>query len=99
MVCAVLFIQPAIAAMLGMVYRPPHATARLSSPLRANGRRQDYIRTRLSRRDGVLTAEPFALQDSSMQKIFAQADGLIIRLPDAPAANAGDEVDVLLLDA
>jgi molybdopterin molybdotransferase len=99
MVCAILFIQPAIAAMLGMAYRPATATARLASPLRANGRRQDYVRARLTRDGGVLTAEPFALQDSSMQKIFAQADGLIIRMPDSPAAAAGDEVEVLLLDA
>jgi molybdopterin molybdotransferase len=99
MVCAILFIQPAIAAMLGMAYRPATAAARLASPLRANGRRQDYIRARLMRQGGVLSAEPFALQDSSLQKIFAEANGLIIRMPDAPAANAGDEVEVLLLDA
>ena len=98
MVCAVLFIQPAIAAMLGMIYEPPVAKARLASALKANGRRQDYIRARLTRHGGVATAEPFALQDSSMQKIFAQADGLIIRRIDAPAAQAGDDVEVLLLD-
>ncbi|HEY4265661.1 MAG TPA: gephyrin-like molybdotransferase Glp, partial [Micropepsaceae bacterium] len=61
MVCAVLFIQPAIAAMLGMTYEPPIVKARLGSALRANGRRQDYIRTRLVRHGGILTAEPFAL--------------------------------------
>ena len=98
MVCAVLFIQPAIAAMLGMAYEPPIAKARLASSLKANGRRQDYIRTRLNRRGGVLTAEPFALQDSSMQRVFAEADGLIIRRVNAPPAKAGEDVDVLLLD-
>jgi molybdopterin molybdotransferase len=98
LVCAVLFIQPAIAAMLGMAYEPPIARARLASPLKANGRRQDYVRARVTRRGGVLTAEPFALQDSSMQKIFAEADGLIVRRVDAPAAEAGDEVDVLMLE-
>ena len=98
MVCAVLFIQPAIAAMLGMAYAPPIEKARLASPLKANGRRQDYVRARLTRQSGVLTAEPFALQDSSMQKIFAEADGLIIRRADVPPAEAGEEVDVLLLD-
>src|SRR5712671_346166 len=98
MVCAVLFIQPAIAAMLGMTYQPPVARARLASPLKANGRRQDYIRARVTRHGGVLTAEPFTLQDSSMQKVFAQADGLIIRRVNAPAAEAGDTIDVLLLD-
>src|SRR5258706_15179115 len=98
MVCAVLFIQPAIAAMLGMAYEPPVAKARLASSLKANGRRQDYIRARVTRADGVLSAEPFALQDSSMQKVFAEADGLIIRRVNAPAAQAGDTIDVLLLD-
>ena len=98
MVCAVLFIQPAIAAMLGMAYAPPIAKARLASPLKANGRRQDYVRARVTRKAGVLTAEPFALQDSSMQKVFAEADGLIIRRVNAPAAEPDDEIDVLLLD-
>jgi molybdopterin molybdotransferase len=98
MVCAILFMQPAIAAMLGMEYRPPVTRARLASPLRPNGKRQDYIRAKLTRRDGVLFAEAFALQDSSMQKIFAQSDGLIIRKVDAPAARPGDDVDVLVLD-
>jgi molybdopterin molybdotransferase len=98
MVCAVLFIQPAIAAMLGMAYEPPIARARLASALKANGRRQDYVRARVTRLGGVLTAEPFAQQDSSMQKIFAEADGLIVRRVDAPFAEAGDDVDVLLLE-
>ncbi len=98
MVCAFLFIRPAIAAMLGMAYEPPLVKAQLASALRANGRRQDFIRARLFRRGGLLIAEPFALQDSSMQKVFAQADGLIVRAIGAPAAQAGEDVDVLLLD-
>lgn len=97
MVCAVLFLAPALSALLGAPYTAPVAKARLSSALKANGKRQDYIRARLVRRDGVLTVEPFALQDSSMQKIFAEADGLIVRAVDAPPASAGDDVDVLLL--
>jgi molybdopterin molybdotransferase len=98
MVCAVLFLAPAIAAMLGTPYRAPIVKARLAAALKANGKRQDYIRARLSRSGGTLTAEPFKLQDSSMQKIFAQADGLIVRAVNTPAAGVGDEVDVLLLD-
>jgi molybdopterin molybdotransferase len=98
MVCAVLFIQPAITAMLGMEYRPQIVKAQLASPLKANGRRQDYIRARLVRRDGILIAEPFKLQDSSMQKVFAESDGLIVRRADAPPAQDGDDVDVFLLN-
>jgi molybdopterin molybdotransferase len=70
----------------------------LLSPLPKNGTRQDYLRARLKRHTGDLVAEPFGLQDSSTQKIFAQADGLIIRSPGAPAAQAGDRVQVLLLE-
>jgi len=98
MVCALLFVRPALSAMLGAPYAPPVRSARLAVPLKANGKRQDYIRARLSLPGGVLTAEPFALQDSSMQKIFAQADGLIIRPVDAPPAAAGDNIEVLLLN-
>jgi molybdopterin molybdotransferase len=86
-----------MAALLGTTYKPPLRKARLAAPLKANGKRQDYIRARLSVSDGALTAEPFALQDSSMQKVFAHADALIIRLIDAPPAKAGDDVDVLVL--
>jgi molybdopterin molybdotransferase len=99
MVCAILFVRPALSAMLGAPYASPVRTARLASALKANGKRQDYVRARLSVSDGVLIAEPFRLQDSSMQKIFARADALIIRRVDAPPAVAGDEVEVLLLDS
>lgn len=98
MVCAILFLRPAIAAMLGIDYAPPVAKARLRAPLRANGKRQDFIRAKIVRTNGCLTADPFALQDSSMQRVFAEADGLIIRLIGAPAAEIGDTVDVLMLD-
>jgi molybdopterin molybdotransferase len=98
MVCAILFLRPAIAAMLGMSHAPKMIKARLTAPLKANGTRQDYIRTRIIYSDGTLSAEPFALQDSAMQKIFSQADGLIVRVPGAPKAAEGEEVNVLLLD-
>ena len=98
MVCAFHFIRPALATMLGTDYRPPIVKARLALPLRPNGRRQDYLRARLTRRDGILVAEPFEQQDSSMQKVFAESDGLIVRAIRAPAAQAGEEVDVFLLN-
>jgi molybdopterin molybdotransferase len=97
MVCAILFVRPAISAMLGAPCADLIRTARLAAPLKANGKRQDYIRAKLSVSEGVLMAEPFVLQDSSMQKIFARADALIIRPVDAPPAAAGSEVKVLLL--
>ena len=97
MVCAILFLAPALSAMLGTPYAAPMAKARLATPLKANGKRQEYVRAKLSNHDGTVTALPFALQDSSMQKVFAASDALIIRAVNAPPAKAGDDVDVLLL--
>jgi molybdopterin molybdotransferase len=98
MVCAQLFIRPAIAKMLGYPFQPPIITVVLASPLPANGKRQDYVRARLETGSGQVIATPFRLQDSSTQKIFAEAHALIIRPPGSPAAAEGDRVDALLLD-
>ena len=98
LVCSILFLRPAIASMLGLTYAPKILRAELTAPLKANGTRQDYIRAQIVLRDGRMVAEPFKLQDSSMQAVFARANGLIIRAIGAAPANAGDAVDVLSLD-
>jgi molybdopterin molybdotransferase len=98
-VCALLFLRPAMAKMLGEPpYQPTMLKARLTAPLKANDARQDYIRAKLSRRDGETFAEPFPVQDSSMQRALAEADALIVRAPGAPAADAGHMADVMALD-
>jgi molybdopterin molybdotransferase len=66
--------------------------------LKANDARQDYLRATCEWRDGELWARPFPAQDSSMQKIFAQADVLIVRKPHAPPTEEGAAVEVLPLD-
>ncbi|MGD0867041.1 MAG: gephyrin-like molybdotransferase Glp [Rhizomicrobium sp.] len=98
LICAILFLKPAIAAMLGTDTRTPLRTARISRDLAANDTRQDYIRARLEIRDGELWAEPFKVQDSSMLSVFAAADALIVRAPLAVAAKAGEKIDILALD-
>jgi molybdopterin molybdotransferase len=45
-----------------------------------------------------LTATPLSDQDSSLITVFAQADVLLRRAPDAPAAVAGDVVELFVLD-
>ena len=60
-----------------------------------NDNRQDYVRASLGA-DGVAT--PFPVQDSAMLSSLARAGCLIIRPPFAPAAKAGDVVQVMLLD-
>ena len=99
LVCGLLFAKPAMAKMSGIaeVFETP-ARARLTVPLEANDRRQDYLRATLGRAgDGTLEAEPFKKQDSSMISLLARADCLVIRKPHAPAAQVGDWVDIVSL--
>lgn len=96
MVCGLLFVRPAIAALLGQADGGNYTdTAILGSDMVPNDNRQDYVRARLTV-DGVAT--PFAVQDSAMLSSLAQAGCLIIRTPHAPVAKAGDAVQVLVLD-
>lgn len=97
LVCAILFVRPAIGAMLGVADEMRIVSARLARNMAANDARQDYVRARIVVEDGELWADPFDVQDSSMQAIFAAADGLILRPPHAPSAEAGERVDVLSL--
>ncbi|MFN4281946.1 MAG: gephyrin-like molybdotransferase Glp [Alphaproteobacteria bacterium] len=100
LVCALLYLGPAINRLQGGVESAPRQIrARLGSDLKANNFRADFIRAKLTTNaDGEQVATAFAVQDSSMLSLLSQADGLIRRPPDAPAANAGDWADVVLLD-
>jgi molybdopterin molybdotransferase len=97
-VCAVLFLRPLIASFLGMHSRQRLECAQLAGSLRHNDSRQDYIRARLFHRDGELWAEPFPVQDSSMQGALARADVLVVRSPHAPAAKESDTVQIIRFD-
>jgi molybdopterin molybdotransferase len=98
LVCALLFLKPAIAAMLGVAVEAEHLTARLATDLKENDTRQDYLRARLRTVDGERVVEAFTVQDSSMLSVLARADALIVRAPHAPHANAGERVPILLLE-
>ncbi len=98
MVCAQLFLRPAIAAMLGRKTETPLKHARLLGTLAANDSRQDYLRAACEWRDGDLWARPFPAQDSSMLKIYSQSDALIVRKPHALPLADGAAVEILPLD-
>ena len=98
LVCAQLFLKPALAAMLGTRDDTALVRARTATPLKENYGRQDYIRAELSWRDGDRWAQAFGVQDSSMMSVLAKADAMIVRAPRAPAVAAGAAVSVLLLD-
>ena len=93
-VTATVFLLPLIAAMSGATDPLPQlTTAPLGEALSANDHRQDYLRAEL--RDGrVWTA---AIQDSSMLRTLSRANCLLIRAANAPAAQIGDPVEILML--
>ena len=97
LVCALLFMRPALRAMLGLPQTgPTFARAVLASAMPANDRREDYARARLTQdANGRLVAEPFPRQDSGMALTLARADGLIRRAPFAPPAGPEEEVQVI----
>lgn len=97
-VCAILFLQPLIASLLGLSFLQPLHFARLANALPANDLRQDYLRASVVLRDDEWWAEPFAIQDSSMQSALAAADALIVRPPRAAAVQKGDRVSIIFLD-
>ena len=93
-VTAILFLRPLIAAMAGAVEPFPRTlAATLAEPLPANDHRQDYLRGTLA--DGRVSVA--AIQDSSMLATLARATCLVVRRPHAPAAQAGDRVEILPL--
>ncbi|HLI66410.1 MAG TPA: gephyrin-like molybdotransferase Glp [Caulobacteraceae bacterium] len=98
LVCAELFLKPLLLAMQGAAPGPTIASARLIAPMPPNGGREHWARARLSYADGALNAEAMLDQDSSLVKVFAEAGALVRRPAGAPAAAAGELVEVLPLD-
>lgn len=101
LVCALVFLRPALNRMLGLPEpaASERPTARLGRDLEPNDRREDYLRATLTAdASGRLIATPFEKQDSSMLSLLAKADCLVIRPPHAPAAKAGETVEIVPLD-
>lgn len=99
LVCGLLFLRPAILAMLGVSrIALPEIDVRLGQTLKANDQREDYLRCTLaSDENGHTIASPFTVQDSSMLTRLALADCLVIRPPHAPEAPAGSNARAIPL--
>ena len=97
LVCALVFVRPAIGALLGLGGAgDPRVPAALGRDLPANGARENYLRSALERTaDGGLVATPFERQDSAMSSLLAEAGCFVVRAPSAPAAKAGEAVAVI----
>lgn len=85
-----------IAGRAAAVDRPTGVRARLSRNLASVQGRVDYVRVRLSQRDGDVWAEP-VLGKSGLINTMVRADGLITIDKDAEGLDAGTEVQVLPL--
>jgi molybdopterin molybdotransferase len=99
-VCAILFLVPLIRHLQGdpNAGAPQDEPAILATDLPANDARKDYLRARLSRdEEGRPLATPAARQDSSMLRVLAESNCLVIREPHAGAARAGDTCRILRL--
>ncbi len=101
LVCGLVFVRPALDRLQGFVaVDEPPPRARLTVPLPANDRRHEFRRARLVRgSNGLFDVTPFVQQDSSMLSILAQADCLLVRPADTPAAVPGEWVEILTFDA
>lgn len=98
LVCGLLFLEPLVRTLARLPERPRESQALAAHDLEPNDQRQDYQRATLRRdSDGTLWVEAFSKQDSSMMKILANSDALIIRPPHAPLVPAGSPCPVLLL--
>ena len=97
MVCALLFLKPAMERMTGQAGDlPATVPARLAVDVKQNDQRQDYVRSLATRQpDGSLTIEAHKVQDSSMLSVLAWCNALMIRPPHDPAKKAGDTVQIV----
>jgi molybdopterin molybdotransferase len=101
MVCAILFLLPALARLSGLpAGAPPVSTAVLGAAVKANDKRADHLRASISTDEsGRVVVVPFPVQDSAMLRRLANADALVLRAPHAPALPEGAEVGIIRLDS
>jgi molybdopterin molybdotransferase len=101
MVCAILFLLPALSRLAGLPAAPPPvSTAMLGAAVKANDQRADHLRATVNTdRSGRIIATPFPVQDSAMVRRLANADALILRAPHAPALPEGADVGIIRLDS
>ncbi|WP_022726974.1 molybdopterin molybdotransferase MoeA [Fodinicurvata sediminis] len=100
LVCAMVFLRPCLERLQGLEGHDSfQERAILEEDLKANDRRQDYVRSSLGRdADGRLTVRPASRQDSSMLSTLAQSTALIVRPPHDPTREKGEMVSILRLD-
>jgi len=98
MVCALLFLRPAIERLSGLQGEAPATEpALLTTAMKANDHREDYVRATLTREGDAWRVTPFPTQDSGMLKTLAHAQALIKRKPNEPGLAPGSLVQIVRL--
>lgn len=98
LVCSLLFLEPLVRKIAHRAPLNRDVTVISTTTLKANDQRQDYLRARLSRNaEGHFVADVYGKQDSSMMKIMAHSDCLIVRPPFAPELQAGEPCPAIVL--
>ena len=93
-----LFVRPALLALQGAADPGPiYETARLASPLRRNGARDELARARTGRDDAGTLLEPLTGQESHMIGRAAGADALVLVPSGEGELAAGETVRYLAL--
>lgn len=95
--CGILFMQPLLRAMQGLLPGPRRLRARLARPLPPEGPREHYLRARLIPGDDLPLADPFDNQDSALLSVLSSADALLIRPAGDAAREAGETLDYIPL--
>lgn len=97
-VCGHLFLLPMVRKALGQHdVLPQIITAQLTDNLRPGGPRAHYMRARFDETPDGRRVTAFDKQDSSMLTVLSNANCLLMRPINAPAALAGCPVDILPL--
>jgi molybdopterin molybdotransferase len=99
MVAFEMFARPAIRTMLGRTKIPrPMVDGVLTGPIRNEDGRRVYARVEVELKDGVYQATPTGPQGSNILTSMSRANGLAICPENLSGKNAGDQVQIIMLD-
>ena len=99
MVAFEMFGRPAIRTMLGRErLGRPMVEGVLDGPIYNTDGRRVYARVEVEKRDGVYYANPSGPQGSNILTSMSRANGLAICPFDLPVKEAGEKVNIIMLD-
>jgi len=99
MVAFEMFARPAIRMMLGKAGMPrPMVEGELTGSIHNEDGRRVYARVEVELKDGKYYATPTGPQGSNILTSMSRANGLAICPEDLPSKNAGEKVQIIMLD-